>query len=157
MLHIIGNARVVNRLRRELAAADTTRPVIRDAEAKAIPYLQACIKEGLRIYPPAAGLMEKVVPAGGDTVDGKFVPAGTKMGVSLWGIMRYEATWGPDADQYRPERWLEASADKLREMDLVVDLAFGGGRWQCLGRTLAYIELGKVISEVSCTPKDERR
>jgi len=53
---------------------------ITDNEAKQLPYLQATIKEGLRICPPVSGLMDKEVPPEGDTVDGVFVPGGTKIG-----------------------------------------------------------------------------
>lgn len=53
---------------------------ITDAEAKQLPYLQAIIKEGLRILPPVSGLMDKEVPPEGDTIDGYFVPGGTKIG-----------------------------------------------------------------------------
>jgi cytochrome P450 len=53
---------------------------ITDDEAKQLPYLQAIIKEGLRICPPVSGLMDKEVPPGGDTIDDVFVPSGTKIG-----------------------------------------------------------------------------
>jgi cytochrome P450 len=45
-----------------------------------MPYLQAVIKEGLRIFPPVAGLMSKEVPPGGDAFNGLYIPEGTKIG-----------------------------------------------------------------------------
>jgi cytochrome P450 len=53
---------------------------IKDSEAKQLPYLQACIKEALRLWPPITGLLQKVVPPEGDTFNGTFIPGGTFIG-----------------------------------------------------------------------------
>ena len=53
---------------------------IQDCEARALPYLQACIKEGLRMFPPATGRLPKEVPPEGDTFNGVFLPGGTEIG-----------------------------------------------------------------------------
>ena len=50
---------------------------------------------------------------------------------------------------YRPERWLESSEEDLVRMKRSADLLFGSGRYQCLGRNLALLELRKVLSTVS--------
>ena len=49
---------------------------------------------------------------------------------------------------FRPERWLEIQESKYAEMARVVDLAFGSGRFKCLGRGVALMELNKIIVEV---------
>ncbi|KAK0644685.1 pisatin demethylase [Cercophora newfieldiana] len=126
-LHVITSPRVETRLRAEIAAAGVaSRPwntVISDAEARRLPYLQAVVKEGLRIFPPAVGLGSKSVPPAGDTYRG-------------------------DAEEFRPERWLQAEGGKLREMEATLDLVFGTGRWQCLGRNVALMELNKIFVEL---------
>jgi len=53
---------------------------IKDFEARKLTYLQAVIKEALRLWPPVTGLVQKVVPPEGDTVNGVFVPGGTYIG-----------------------------------------------------------------------------
>ncbi|KND92746.1 Pisatin demethylase [Tolypocladium ophioglossoides CBS 100239] len=148
MLHIMSNARVLDKLRAEIKEFSPTWPVITDAEARAMPYLQAVIKEGLRTFPPVAGLMAKEVPKGGDTFKGIFLPGGTRIGVCAWGVARNPEVWGQEALEFRPERWVEASPEKLREMDGAVELVFGHGRWQCLGRNVALMELNKVFVEL---------
>ena len=57
--------------------------------------------------------------------------------------------FGDDADCFRPERWLEAEPERLKEMENIVDLVFGSGRWLCLGKTMVLMELRKVFVEVS--------
>ncbi|KAF6803785.1 pisatin demethylase [Colletotrichum musicola] len=156
LLHIITNPHVHARLRAEIAsAADASRPVISDARARELPYLQAVVKEGLRIFPPVAGLMAKEVPAGGDVWDGRFIPGGTRVGWSVWAMFRRQQTWGKDAEEFRPERWMLvedggicASEEKLREMQSVVDFVFSCGRYQCLGRPIAVMELHKIFFEL---------
>lgn len=103
---------------------------------------------------PLTGLMGKMVPSPqGDTVHGFRLPRGTVLGQNLWGICRDKRVWGEDAEVFRPGRWLvgedEDGQARLREMVGVQELVFGYGKYQCLGRVLAGMELGKVFFEVS--------
>lgn len=136
-------------MRLEIDRADLSWPIITDSEARTMPYLQAVIKEGLRIHPPVVGLMSKEVPRGGDTFKGHYLPEGTKIGYCAWGIFRRTDIWGEDADEFRPERWLESPEDRLHLMDSTLELVFGYGKWQCLGKNIALMELNKVFVEVS--------
>ncbi|OLN95806.1 Pisatin demethylase 9 [Colletotrichum chlorophyti] len=147
-LHIITNPRVTAKLQAEIAAANLSWPIVSDGEAREKPYLQAVIKEGLRIFPPVVGQMSKEVPKGGDLFKGVYLPEGTRIGYCAWGIFRRADVWGSDAEIFRPERWLEADADKLRRMEGTLELVFGYGRWQCLGRNVALMELNKVLVEL---------
>ncbi|KAK7430663.1 hypothetical protein QQZ08_002706 [Neonectria magnoliae] len=148
MLHLVTNPRAYNRLRGEISKTTYTSEIIPDSTARDMPYLQAVIKEGLRIFPPVAGLMAKQVPPQGDTWKGKFIPGGTRIGYGAWGIFRREDVWGVDAGEFRPERWLDSAPDKLKEMESALDLIFSYGKWQCLGRPVALMELNKVYVEL---------
>lgn len=122
---------------------------ISEAEAKTLPYLQAVIREGLRMYPPVTGLGSKQVPKGGEVINGYYVPEGTQVGTNFFGLQRSKDIWGADAEVFRPERWLEVDEDKYREMNAVIDLNFGFGKYQCLGKPIAMMELNKIFVEVS--------
>lgn len=148
MLHILTNPPVLTKLLEELARAPISDP-IQDSEARKLPYLQAVIKEGLRIHCPVTGLMFKEVPAEGDTVNGFFVPGGTKIGYCGFGLFLDEGLWGPDARVFRPERWLEGTSEELKRKEGLLDMVFGYGRSQCLGKSIAQLELNKVIAQVS--------
>ncbi|WQF85885.1 Putative cytochrome P450 [Colletotrichum destructivum] len=150
VLHIITSPRVTAALRAEIDAAGLSRPVVSEAEAREMPYLQAVIKEGLRIFPPVVGQMSKEVSNGGagDTFKGVHLPEGTRIGYCAWGIFRRPDVWGADSHFFRPERWLEADAEKLRVMESTLELVFGHGRWHCLGRNVALMELNKVFVEL---------
>jgi len=55
--------------------------IIRNAAAKNMPYLQAVIREAVRVFPSQTPLLNKTVPEGGDTVAGYALPAGTQVGM----------------------------------------------------------------------------
>ncbi|KAI0449059.1 cytochrome P450 monooxygenase [Xylaria acuta] len=124
---------------------------ISQAEAKKIPYLQAVIHEGLRMRPPAPVLTPKVVPPEGEHIGGKFIPGGTAITsnryAKQWELMR-SPIFGDDVELFRPERFMEADENRRAEMYRTTELIFGSGRWQCAGKSLAFMELNKVFFEL---------
>jgi cytochrome P450 len=162
-LHFISTSppileRLLAEVNNGIAAGRVSRPVIQDSEARQMPYLQACVKEGLRIHPPVSGLMAKRVPDGGARieVDGveKFAPGGTQIGWNSWGMMHDPEIFGADCEVFRPDRWLHRDASdkeaaRIVRMTETVTLNFGSGRFGCLGRGVATMELNKAVVEVS--------
>ncbi len=65
--------------------------------------------------------------------------------------MSVEKLWGNDADVFRPERWVDANPEEWRSMNTMLDLNFGSGKYSCLGKPIAMMELNKVFVEVSAT------
>ena len=125
---------------------------ITNSEAQALPYLQAIIHESLRMYPPGINLGYKQVPPAGDTLHGYYLPPGTQVGQNLWGMQRSKEVFGEDADVFRPERWLEADKAQYTVMKDTVGIVFGYGKYGCLGKVMAMMELNKIYVEVSsCT------
>ncbi|KAK1623773.1 cytochrome P450 [Colletotrichum phormii] len=121
---------------------------ITNEESKTLPYLQAIIYEGLRMCAPFTGLCAKEAPAGGDTIDGRFIPGGTRIAQNVWGTLRRVDVFGKDADLFRPERWIEADAATKDKMQKTTEFAFGYGRWGCAGKNVAFLELNKVFFEL---------
>jgi cytochrome P450 len=135
---------------RQAAAENRISSPITDVQAKTLPYLQAVIKEGLRAWPPVTGLMSVTVPRGGDVIHGMRIPEGTEIGWAAFGVLQDKGVFGRDADLFRPERWLEEKdPERLRAMNAQWEFVFKYGRWQCLGKTIALIELNKIFVEVS--------
>ena len=152
MLSLLSNPLAYRSLQKEIddgIRAGTISSPITDAEARKLPYLQAAIKEGLRIKAPAAGPLFKTVPPEGDIIDGKFIPGGTQIGTSPFGIYYSKKIFGEDASLFLPERWLERDATQVAAMSSVVDLVFSVGKYQCLGKPVALMELNKIFVEVS--------
>ncbi|OQV09444.1 hypothetical protein CLAIMM_13564, partial [Cladophialophora immunda] len=86
-------------------------------EAQRMPYFQACMREALRMHPAVGQLLERVVPKGGATIDGVYIPEGTIVGMNPWVAARDKAVYGHDAAVFRPERWIDADEKTLKLMD----------------------------------------
>jgi cytochrome P450 len=149
MLFLTSNPSAYRTLQAEIDSTNIKNVIITDEEAKSLPYLQAVIKEGSRMWPPATGLMPKVTPPEGDTFKGVFIPGGVDIGKSDWAIQRNKDVFGDDSGIFRPERWLEAKGEKLERMERTVGLVFGYGKYMCLGKSIAMLELNKVLFHVS--------
>lgn len=123
------------------------------AQARAIPYLEAVVREALRLVPGEMFPQERYVPAGGLTLpDGRFVPEGTAVGFTSYVTHRNRAVWGEDAEQFRPERFLraggESEAAHAERMRLYndSDLSFGAGARKCIGMNLGLLEVYKAVA-----------
>ncbi|KAH7018788.1 cytochrome P450 [Ilyonectria destructans] len=119
IFHLCKFPDVLAKLRNELEDAvrrgDITDPIT-FKQAQNMPYLQAVIKEALRIHPATGLILGRVVPEEGATIAGCFFPAGTTVGINAWVAGRNKNVYGEDAEVFRPERWLEdAEAVKRRE------------------------------------------
>ncbi|SMY20399.1 unnamed protein product [Zymoseptoria tritici ST99CH_1A5] len=150
LLMIISNPRVYGKLQQEIddfAAKGMLNSPVADEQSRQMPYLQACIKEGLRRYPPITQLRERVSPPEGDIFHGHRIPPGTFVGINAWGL-QLDPVYGPDADVFRPERWLEAEPEQLVAMTQVHGLIFGYGNTKCLGIPIAMMNLNKFFVEV---------
>ena len=99
-------------------------------------YLQFVINETIRligIVPmnERAAIRDTTLPRGGGA-DGQmpvFVPQGTQVLIPTYSMQHREDIWGPDVEEYKPERW----QDRKFGWDFI---PFGGGARQCLGRKL---------------------
>lgn len=123
------------------------------AQTRAIPYLEAVVRESLRLVPGEMFPQERYVPAGGLTLpDGRFVPEGTAIGFTSYVTHRNKAVWGDDAEEFRPERFLrgegeaeEAYAERMRQYN-DADLSFGAGVRKCIGMNLGLMEVYKTVA-----------
>ncbi|KAF9880386.1 cytochrome p450 oxidoreductase [Colletotrichum karsti] len=113
------------------------------AEAQGLHNFQACLKEAMRVRPAVGLNITRVVPPEGAELDGQFYPGGTEIAVNGWVLHRDRRTFGEDADEYRPERWL-VDVDEAKRMERYM-FQFGGGSHVCIGRNLALLEINKVV------------
>ncbi|KAK3330032.1 cytochrome P450 86A1 [Apodospora peruviana] len=152
LFYLMNSPDSYHKLQREIDAAIERGGVsspITSEEARQLPYLQAVIKEGLRIWPPVTGFMPKVCDTE-EIVCGKRIPPGTNVCWEPISVLRNKGAFGEDAECFRPDRWIEEqSEDKRSTMERVQGFLWGtSSRWECLGKTIALIELNKVFVEL---------
>lgn len=81
MQFIVTQPHILRRVHAEIESADKSGKLstpIKFRESRAhLPYTAACIKESLRLNPPASFIFAREIPMGGKYIDGFFVPGGT--------------------------------------------------------------------------------
>ncbi|KAK6519335.1 hypothetical protein TWF281_003170 [Arthrobotrys megalospora] len=105
-----------------------------------LPFLQACIKESLRFSHGVPGPLPRDVPAGGATLLGHRLPAGTILRNSAY-IYHTNPTVFPNPDKWDPTRWL---VEDTREMERYW-IPFSRGSRICIGMHLAEAELSLAL------------
>ncbi|CAL4904525.1 unnamed protein product [Urochloa decumbens] len=104
--------------------------------------LTMVIQETLRLYPPASLIMREAlmdVKLGG--VD---VPRGTIIQVAISMLHLNKEAWGPDADEFRPDRFANGAAAACKPAHMY--MPFGYGPRLCTGQNLAMAELKVVLA-----------
>ncbi|KAF2852264.1 cytochrome P450 monooxygenase-like protein [Plenodomus tracheiphilus IPT5] len=111
----------------------------------ALPYLNACIKETFRVYPPVPLIMPRCVPEDGSTIVGQFIPPGTSVGIPQHATFTHPRNFKMPME-YIPERWL---GDKRFEGDQRSAVQpFSVGTRDCLGKNMAHHEMRLLIAKV---------
>lgn len=130
MAELIATPQSLTKLKHEIDAAFDGQD---SSTVENLPYLQACIKETLRLHPPAPLLLSH---RAGETcqVMGYTIPKNARIMVNVWAIGRDPTVWDEPLD-YRPERFLSSTVDfKGNDFEL---LPFGAGRRICPGLPMA--------------------
>lgn len=159
--YLVHNPRVMDVLVEEIRAASFGEDMEHENASRLIklPYLRAVIDETLRLSPPVPSLLPREVLEGGITVDGRFIPEGTVVGVPAYAIHR-NPEYFPQPDTFYPERWMAVDASEsessplpgvgrtLESISLARQafVAFSQGSRGCIGRQLAYYELHTTLA-----------
>nr|XP_018259389.1 cytochrome P450 [Kwoniella dejecticola CBS 10117]OBR81547.1 cytochrome P450 [Kwoniella dejecticola CBS 10117] len=146
------------KLRDEAMEVPDERPSLETLNA--LPYMDAVIREVLRLCAPAPATMRQsmentVVPLSvpvkgrdGKMIESINLPKGAMLMIPILNVNTLEQVWGPDADKFNPERFLKSSS--LSSNDVSVGgvwgnlLTFLGGTRNCIGYRFALAEI-KVI------------
>ncbi|KAH8691445.1 cytochrome protein [Talaromyces proteolyticus] len=134
------------KLRENVLGLEAERPSFEDL--KSMTYLTWVLNETLRLYPvvPVNTRMankDTYLPVGGgpDGKDPIFVPKGQEVFYSVYSMHRLPEVYGPDATEYRPERW-----ENLKPGWAYIP--FNGGPRICIGQQFALAEAGYTIARI---------
>ena len=114
--------------------------------AQTLPYLDAVIRESMRCHVVQRMPHERLTPPGGLTIADVFVPGGVDVGIYAPVLHRRKDVFGEDADVFRPERWLETEQKTVAMRGAI--FTFSHGKYNCLGKNIARMEMYKFIPTV---------
>lgn len=132
---LLSQPRVYQKLKDEIRGKFKSESEINlKAVSEELPYLNACIEEGLRIFPPAPIGFLRAIQKGGDVIDGYELPGGTSVSVSSW-CAHHSADNFKDPDDFIPERWLETAEGTPYKNDAKLAFRpFSLGPRGCIGK-----------------------
>ncbi|KAH7837741.1 hypothetical protein Vadar_017444 [Vaccinium darrowii] len=148
LAELINNPKVLKRAQEEIDTIVGKHRLVAESDGPNLPYIQAIVKETLRLHPPIPMVTRRSVQE--CIIDGYNIPAHTMLIVNIWSIGRNAKYWENPLD-FWPERFLRAENDdpvglidvKGQHFQL---LSFGTGRRGCPGMSLALQQLQTVLA-----------
>ncbi|CAK4032813.1 Isotrichodermin C-15 hydroxylase [Lecanosticta acicola] len=135
----------LRKLTEEIRSTHSTFDDITLESVARLTYLQAVLREGMRMYPPVPVALPRKVPKGGSMLCGEFVPEDTIVGVHHLATYRNEEHFKKPYE-FRPERWLGDPEFKDDHLDALEPFSFGPRN--CLGKNLAWHEMRLLLTTV---------
>ncbi|XP_013177795.1 PREDICTED: cytochrome P450 4c21-like [Papilio xuthus] len=131
---------VQERLYNELLEVLGERRAIEIEDLTKLKYMEAVINESLRLYPPVPSILRKVLkditlPSGVKLLEG------TGVCINVWCLHRNPLYWGPDADIFNPDRFL----DNVKHHPHAF-IPFGSGPRNCIGYRYAMMSMKTVVA-----------
>ncbi|KAF9009541.1 cytochrome P450 [Cyathus striatus] len=147
---------VQEKLREELLTVSTENPTM--DELNALPYLDAVVRETLRVHAPVPSTIRQVVKDDilplktpfidkkGVNHDGIRVKKGQVVFIPILAMNRSAAIWGPDAREFKPERW-SSVPDAASSIPGVWGsmMTFLGGPRACIGYRFSLVEMKALL------------
>ncbi|XAR57833.1 Geraniol 8-hydroxylase [Bertholletia excelsa] len=144
MAEVLRSPKVLEKARAELQEIVDIGKPIEESDIARLRYLQAVVKETMRIHPPAPFLIPRKVETDVE-LGGYTVPQGAQVLVNAWAIGRDPNLW-PEPTHFMPERFLESEIDvRGRDFELI---PFGSGRRICPGLPLAMLIVQAMVGSL---------
>ncbi|XP_020214945.1 licodione synthase [Cajanus cajan] len=140
---LLNNPKVLKKAQEEVETVIGKKRLVCEADGPNLPYINAIIKETMRLHPPIPIIMRKGIED--CVVNGNKIPKGSIVCVNIWAMGRDPNVW-EDPLKFKAERFLEGERSSIdikgHNFEL---LPFGSGRRGCPGMPLALRELPTII------------
>ncbi|KAL5988190.1 hypothetical protein ACLOJK_035953 [Asimina triloba] len=133
MAELLRHPNAMAKARAELTQTIGSERQVQESDIARLPYMQAVVKETLRLHPPVPLLIPRKAESS-VRICGHTVPKGAQLFVNVWAIGRDPTVWMEEPISFRPERFVGSEVDvKGRDFELT---PFGAGRRICPGMPL---------------------
>lgn len=150
MAELVLNPHAQKKAQAELDAVVGRGRSVKDSDIPKLPYLQAVVKEALRMHPPGSLLSwSRLSTEDVNMGDGMCVPAGTTAMVNIWSITHDPSIW-ESPHEFRPERFVVSEGGEdvdVRGNDLRL-APFGAGRRVCPGKALGLATVNLWVAKL---------
>ena len=138
-------ARLREDIRTHLPSIDDDSKTITSALLSQCHYLHAVCQEVLRFWAIVPLTMREA--AHDTTIQGQFVPKGTKIIICPWAVNTSVSMWGPDAEKFNPDRWMApGQANRGGAESAYANLTFLAGPRSCIGKQFALAEFAILLA-----------
>uniref|UniRef100_A0A0D9X9K6 Cytochrome P450 n=1 Tax=Leersia perrieri TaxID=77586 RepID=A0A0D9X9K6_9ORYZ len=136
MAELLRNPSIMAKVQAEIKDVLGGKKTIEENDIEKLPYLQAVVKEAMRLHPVAPILLPHQAVEDGVEIGGYTVPKGSTVIFNVWAIMRDPTVW-ERPDEFMPERFLDREKGvDFRGKDFEF-IPFGAGRRLCPGLPMA--------------------
>ncbi|XP_026453208.1 cytochrome P450 76A2-like [Papaver somniferum] len=144
MTEVMRNPEVMRKAKDEIAQVVGYNRNIEESDIESLPYVDAVIKEALRLHPPSPLLIPRTTVEDTEFM-GYIIPKDTAVLVNVWGIGRDSSLWD-DPFSFNPERFLGNPTDYRGQH--YEYLPFGAGRRMCPALPMAHQILHIVVGSL---------
>ena len=141
MVELINHPNIFQKLREEIDSVIGNNRLIKESDAPTLPYLQAVVKEILRLHPP--GPLLRRLSNKASKINGFDIKEGTRVFINVYMIMRDPNVY-QEPEKFRPERFLSGNSTEIKGQDFHY-LPFGSGRRACPGASHAMFVMHATI------------
>ncbi|CAH8313868.1 unnamed protein product [Eruca vesicaria subsp. sativa] len=127
MTELMRHPECMKKLQREIRSGSAHNLYVTEKEVEKMNYLNLVIKEVLRLH-PSLPIIPRLLSEDVE-LHGYNIAAGTQVLINAWAIQRDIATWGPEAEEFKPERHLDMLVDFQGKSFKYIP--FGSGRRAC--------------------------
>lgn len=144
---LLKNPEKLERLVKEVRGAFSSSDDMTMTKLSQLEYLNACLEEGLRMYPPLPVGLARSAPAGGAKVCNRWVAGGTVVQAPIYSMNYSPLNW-TEPDLFAPERWLPEGRGRFPGDKKEALNPFSFGPRNCLGKNLAYHEMRLILASI---------
>lgn len=135
LVELINHPNIMEKAVQEIDNVTGKTRAVQESDISQLPYLQAIVKEILRLHSPAPMILRE--SSEDCTIEGYHIPAKTRLFVNVWAMNRDPKNW-ENPLEFRPERFMnETKILDVRGQNNFHYLPFGSGRRGCPGISLA--------------------
>uniref|UniRef100_K3ZM32 Uncharacterized protein n=1 Tax=Setaria italica TaxID=4555 RepID=K3ZM32_SETIT len=150
MAELMRKPQVMAKLQAEVRSCTAKeKELVTEDDLSSMSYLSAVMKETFRLHPSGSLLLPHFSTADCD-VEGYTIPSGTRLLVNAWALGRDTSSWGEDAEEFIPERFMDGNleADSDYQGGDFRFLPFGSGRRICPGINFATMTFKLIVANL---------